>query len=136
MVPINIIWFPLDSPMDHKPSCDSSMTPLWTTVFVDDLLINSKNVAEHELHLKKALEQLRAAGAQANIKKCELHVTQPKYLGFISTTDGIEADPEKTEVIQNWAVPTTVRDVQSFLGFCHFHRRLIKDYSRIAQPLS
>ncbi|ODM14959.1 hypothetical protein SI65_09711 [Aspergillus cristatus] len=80
----------------------------FVTAFVDDLLIYSKNAVEHELHVKKVLEQLRAAGLQASIKKCEFHVTQTKYLGFILTTDGIEVDPEKTAVIQNWAVPTTV----------------------------
>ncbi|ODM16893.1 hypothetical protein SI65_07858 [Aspergillus cristatus] len=84
----------------------------FVTAFVDDLLIYSKNTVEHELHVKKVLERLRAAGLQASIKKCEFHVTQTKYLGFILTTDGIEVDPEKTAVIQNWAVPTTVWGVQ------------------------
>ncbi|ODM22623.1 hypothetical protein SI65_00212 [Aspergillus cristatus] len=106
------------------------------TAFVDGLLIYSKNTTEHELHVKKVLERLRAAGLQASIKKCEFHVTQTKYLGFILTTDGIEVDPEKTAVICNWAVPTTVRGVQSFLGFCNFYRRFIKNYSRIAKPLN
>lgn len=108
----------------------------FVTAFVDDLLIYSKNAAEHELHVKKVLERLRAAGLQASIRKCEFHVTRTKYLGFILTTDGIEVDPEKTAVICNWAVPTTVRGVQSFLGFCNFYRRFIKDYSRIAKPLN
>ncbi|BCR85209.1 uncharacterized protein ACHE_20667S [Aspergillus chevalieri] len=108
----------------------------FVTAFVDDLLIYSKNAMEHELHVKKVLERLRAAGLQASIKKCEFHVTRTKYLGFILTTDGIEVDPEKTAVICNWAVPTTVRGVQSFLGFCNFYRRFIKNYSRIAKPLN
>lgn len=59
-----------------------------------------------------------------------------KYLGFILTTNGIEVDPEKTAVICNWAVPATVQGVQSFLGFCNFYQRFIKDYSRITKPLS
>lgn len=93
----------------------------FVTAFVDDLLIYSKNAAEHEIHVKKVLERLRTAGLQASIRKCEFHVTQTKYLGFILTTDGIEVDPEKSAVICNWAVPTTVRGVQSFLGFCNFY---------------
>ena len=108
----------------------------FVTAFVDDLLIYSKDAVEHELHVKKVLERLRAAGLQASIKKCEFHVTRTKYLGFILTTNGIEVDPEKTAVICDWAVPTTVRGVQSFLGFCNFYRRFIKDYSRIAKPLN
>lgn len=59
-----------------------------------------------------------------------------KYLGFILTTNGNEVDPEKTAVICNLAVPTTVQGVQSCLGFCNFYQRFIKDYSRIAKPLN
>ena len=104
--------------------------------FVDDILIYSENEAEHEIHVKKVLERLRAAGLQASIKKCEFHTTRTKYLGFILTTNGIEADPEKTAIIRNWAVPTTVWGIQSFLGFCNFYRRFIKGYSRIAKALN
>jgi len=108
----------------------------FVTAFVGDLLIYSKDVVEHELHVKKVLERLRAAGLQASIDQCEFHVTRTKYLGFTLTIDGIEVDPEKTAVICNWDVPTTIRDVQSFLGFCNFYRRFIKDYSRVAKPLN
>ena len=108
----------------------------FVTAFVDDLIIYSKNETEHEKHVKMVLERLRAAGLQASIKKCEFHVTRTKYLGFILTTEGIEVDPEKTQVIHDWKVPNTVRGVQSFLGFCNFYRRFIKDYSRVARPLN
>ena len=108
----------------------------FVTAFMDDLLIYSKDAAEHELHVKKVLERLRAAGLQASIKKCEFHVTRTNYLGFILTTNGIEVDPEKTAVICDWAVPTTVWVVQSFFGFCNFYWRFTKDYSCIAKPLN
>lgn len=58
-----------------------------------------------------------------------------KYLGFIVGTNGVEVDPEKVAVITNWLVPSTVKKVQSFFGFCNFYRRFIKDYSHIARPL-
>jgi reverse transcriptase-like protein/integrase-like protein len=106
------------------------------TAFIDDLLIYSNNELEHEEHVKKVLTRLREAGLQASINKCEFHVKRTKYLGFIVTTEGIEVDPEKTAVIQNWKKPSTVKGVQSFLGFCNFYRRFIKDYSRIARPLN
>lgn len=108
----------------------------FVTAFVDDLLIYSQNAAEHEIHVKKVLERLRGAGLQASIKKCEFHVTRTKYLGFILSTDGIEVDPEKTAVIHQWKEPSTVRGVQSFLGFCNFYRRFIENYSRISRPLN
>jgi predicted aspartyl protease len=109
---------------------------IFLTAFMDDLLIYSKNKKDHRKHVAKVLQRLREAGLQASIKKCEFHVTRTKYLGFIVTTEGIEVDPEKTAVVLNWEVPTTVRGVQSFLGFCNFYRRFIKNYSRIARPLA
>ena len=68
-------------------------------------------------------------------KKCEFHVTTTKYLGFIIKPDGIKVDPEKVEAVLSWKVPTTVRGVQSFLGFCNFYRKFIEGYNRIAKPL-
>jgi transposase InsO family protein len=106
------------------------------TVFIDDLLIYSENELDHQNHVRLVLERLRKAGLQASIQKCEFHVTRTKYLGFIVSTQGIETDPEKIMVIQQWKKPSTVRGVQSFLGFCNFYRRFIKNYSRIARPLN
>ena len=80
----------------------------FVTAFIDDLIIYLKNAAEHEQHVKMVLKQLCDAGLQASIKKCEFHVTQTKYLGFILMTDGIEVNPEKTQIIHNWKVPDTV----------------------------
>lgn len=107
----------------------------FVTAFVDDLLIYSSNELEHKMHVQKVLERLRAAGLQASLEKCEFHVKRTKYLGFIISTDGIEVDPAKTDVIRGWDRPTTVKGVQAFLGFCNFYRRFIKNYSRIAKPL-
>jgi hypothetical protein len=103
--------------------------------FIDDLLIYSDNELEHEIHVRTVLQRLRDAGLQASIKKCEFHVTTTKYLGFIITPEGIKVDPEKVEAVLTWKVPTTVRGVQSFLGFCNFYRKFIAEYSRIALPL-
>jgi hypothetical protein len=106
------------------------------TAYLDDILIYSENELEHEEHVRKVLLRLRQAGLQADIQKSEFSVKRTKYLGFIISTDGIEADPEKTAVIDQWEPPRTVKGVQSFLGFCNFYRRFIKDYGRIAKPLN
>jgi transposase InsO family protein len=106
------------------------------TAYLDDILIYSDDPQEHEMHVKLVLERLRAAGLQADIKKCEFNVTRTKYLGFIVSTDGVEVDPEKIAVIMQWKYPRTVKGVQSFLGFCNFYRRFIQDYGRLAAPLT
>ena len=106
------------------------------TAYLDDIIIYSEDPLEHEVHVRKVLERLRDAGLQADIRKSEFHVKRTKYLGFIISTDGVEADLEKTAVIQQWQPPRTVKGVQSFLGFCNFYRRFIKDYGRVARPLN
>jgi transposase InsO family protein len=106
------------------------------TAYLDDILIYSEDPLEHEAHVKKVLDRLRAAGLQADIKKSEFSVTRTKYLGFIISTTGIEVDPEKVSVVKDWKEPKTVKGVQSFLGFCNFYRRFIADYGRVAKPLN
>jgi transposase InsO family protein len=105
------------------------------TAYLDDILIYSDNELEHEHHVKRVLERLRDAGLQIDLKKCEFHVTRTKYLGFIISTNGIEVDPDKISVVKNWTPLSTVKGVQSFLGFCNFYRRFIRDYGIIAKPL-
>ena len=106
------------------------------TVYLDDILIYSENRKEHAAHVKKVLQRLREAGLQVDIKKCEFSVESTRYLGFIVSTDGVSVDPAKVSAVRNWQAPTTVKGIQSFLGFCNFYRRFIRDYGRIAKPLN
>ena len=106
------------------------------TAYIDDILIYSDTLKEHEDHVKKVLRKLKDAGLQADLKKCEFHVTKTKFLGFIVGREGVTVDPEKVEVVKEWAVPSNLRGVQSFLGFCNFYRKFIKDHGRVARPLT
>lgn len=106
------------------------------SAYIDDILIYSSNELEHQEHVAKVLTRLREAGLQADIEKCEFHVKETKFLGFIVGTEGIAVDPDKVVAVRDWKEPTTVKGVQSFLGFCNFYRRFVKEYSRIAKPLN
>ena len=75
------------------------------TAYLDDIMIYSENELEHEEHVRKVLLRLRKAGLQANIKKSEFSVKRTKYLRFIISIDGIEVDPKKTSVIDDWEPP-------------------------------
>jgi hypothetical protein len=108
---------------------------VFVTAFVDDILIYSETLEEHEKHVKEVLKRLREAGLQVSLSKCEFHKKETKFLGFIIGVDGIRVDPGKIRVIQEWEPPDTVRGIQSFLGFCNFYRRFIEEYSKIAKPL-
>ena len=106
------------------------------TAYLDDILIYSEDPLKHESQVKKVLQRLRDAGLQADIKKSEFSVTRTKYLGYIMTTKGIEVDPEKVEPLRNWERPRTVTGVKSFLGFCGFYRQFVRDFGKIARPLT
>jgi len=109
---------------------------VFCTAYLDDILIYSDDLLEHEIHVKKVLQRLRDAGLQVDIKKSEFSVTRTKYLRFIVSTEGIEVDQSKVEVVQKWKEPRTVKGIQSFLGFCNFYRQFIMNYSRVAKPLN
>ena len=105
------------------------------SAYMDDVIIFSKTRAEHTEHVRKVLQKLVDAGLQADINKSEFGVQKTKFLGLIISSDGVEMDPQKIETILEWSLPHNCRDIQSFIGFCNFYRRFIKDFSRIAQPL-
>ena len=81
------------------------------------------------------LQKLQEAGLQADVRKSEFDVTKTKFLGLIVSKDGISMDPEKIKVIQEWETPRNLTEVQSFVGFCNFYRRFIKDFSKILRPM-
>ena len=108
---------------------------VFCTAYIDDILIYSRSVKEHKVHVRKVLEALRAAGLQLDIEKCEFFVTETTYLGLIISDKGIQMDPQKVAAIKEWLSPKNVRDIQAFVGFANFYRRFVRGFSEIASPL-
>lgn len=105
------------------------------SAYLDDILIYSKTKEEHLEHVRKVLLQLREAGLFAKISKCEFFVRKTKFLGLIVGEDGIQMDPDKVKTVREWPIPTSVTDVQAFIGFANFYRRFIRDFSKVILPL-
>ena len=105
------------------------------TAYIDDIMIYSNSKKEHQTHIRKVLAALQKAGLQADIDKCEFHVTKISYLGLIISTEGIRIDPKKVEAVQNWETPTYVRDVQVFMGFANFYRRFTRAFSDVVRTM-
>src|SRR5947207_6490068 len=82
------------------------------------------------------MELMPNDGVHLRLGKCKFHTTKTKYLGFIISTEGISMDPRKLVEIRNWDRPTTVKEVQEFLGFTNFYRRFILGYLDIVKPLT
>jgi hypothetical protein len=108
----------------------------FVVVFIDDILIFSKTKEEHEEQLRLVLEKLRSHQLYAKFSKCDFWLTEDAFLGHIISAGGISVDPSKVRDVLNWIPPTTASEIQSFLGLVGYYRRFIKDFSKIAKPMT
>jgi hypothetical protein len=103
-------------------------------VFIDDILIYSKNEEEHAQHLKIVLTRLRGYQLYAKFSKCAFWLEEIQFLGHVLSANGIAVDPSKVKDILEWKPPTTVHQVRSFLGLAGYYRRFISDFSKLVKP--
>ncbi|GJT18116.1 putative reverse transcriptase domain-containing protein [Tanacetum coccineum] len=105
-------------------------------VFIDDILIYSRNKEEHANHLRIILELLKKEKLYAKFSKCDFWISIVQFLGHVIDSQGIHVDPAKIEAVKNWASPTTPTEVRQFLGLAGYYQRFIKDFSKIAKSLT
>uniref|UniRef100_A0A2N9FJY2 Reverse transcriptase domain-containing protein n=1 Tax=Fagus sylvatica TaxID=28930 RepID=A0A2N9FJY2_FAGSY len=108
----------------------------FVVVYFDDILIYSKNLDDHVVHVKSVLDVLRKERLFANLKKCTFYTDKLVFLGFVVSAQGIQVDEEKVRAIQDWPSPTSVGNVRSFHGLASFYRRFVKDFSSLAAPFT
>ena len=105
-------------------------------VYIDDILIYSKDPKAHRRHVAEVLERLRKHGLYAKLSKCKFSTDTVEFLGFMIGLDGVAMESSHVEMILKWPVSCTYREIQVFLGFTNFYRRFIANYSKIATPLT
>ena len=105
-------------------------------VYIDDILVYSKTAEEHARHLEAVLGRLRDNKLYANGEKSDFAHEEIEFLGHVVTRDGIKPDMKKVKAIQEWKRPSTQKGLRSFLGLANYYRRFIRDFSKIARPLS
>ncbi|WVZ83050.1 LOW QUALITY PROTEIN: hypothetical protein U9M48_030234 [Paspalum notatum var. saurae] len=108
----------------------------FVVVFIDDILIYSKNEKEHEEHLRVVLTRLREHKLYAKFSKCAFWLKEVGFLGHILSEKGVAVDPSKVKDVLNWKQPEIVIEIRSFLGLAGYYRRFIKDFSKIAKPMT
>ena len=103
-------------------------------IFLDDVLVYSKDFASHIRDIGLVLDCLRKAGLQLKAKKCQIGADQVAYLGHVVSSMGVHPDPRKVHAITSFQ-PRTRRDLSSFVGMSGYYRKFIRNYAKIARPL-
>ena len=108
----------------------------FVVVYLDDILVYSRNPEEHLSHLRFVLEVLRREKLFAKLSKCSFNKAEILYLGHVVGKNGLRPDPKKSSVVRNWPKPAGVSELRSFLGLSNYFRRFIQGYSSLVSPLT
>jgi hypothetical protein len=105
-------------------------------VFFDDILVYSKDMEAHLVHLRITLDALRENQLFAKLSKCTIRCGEVEYLGHIVTAQGVCADPGKIQAMVDWPFPKNIKGLRGFLGLTGYYRKFIKGHGTIAAPLT
>ncbi|KAK3553025.1 hypothetical protein QTP86_031215 [Hemibagrus guttatus] len=120
----------------HKGDDGISSPHQWGIAYIDDILVYSTSMEEHVHHVREVLSRLQRHHLYIKLEKCKFHRTTVMFLGYVISRQGVEMDAVKVQEVTEWPSPTTVRELQRFLGFANFYRRFIRNYSSVAGPLT
>lgn len=105
-------------------------------VYMDDIVIFSTSLQEHIQSLKTVFQRHREVNLKVQLDKTEFLRKETNLLGHVITPNGIKANPDKIKAIQNYPIPKTLKEIRSFLGITGYYQKFIKDYAKIAKPLT
>uniref|UniRef100_A0A0A9WGS4 RNA-directed DNA polymerase n=2 Tax=Lygus hesperus TaxID=30085 RepID=A0A0A9WGS4_LYGHE len=125
-----------NAPATFQRLMEAVLPPDLALVYLDDIIVLGPDFPSVLSKLEKVLQRLANAGLQVRPDKCSFFTRQTCYLGHIISGDGVQTDPKKTDAIRAWPVPTSRKQVRSFLGMCSYYRRFIKGFSELACPLN
>ena len=114
----------------------SDMLDVGVLAYMDDILVYGVTEEEHNERVKEVLKRLTTNGLAVSPEKCVWKAQEVEFLGYIIGREGVKMSKDKVDAVLKWKTPESLAEVQSFLGFANFYRRFIKDYSRVARPLT
>ncbi|KAJ9530390.1 hypothetical protein QJQ45_000755 [Haematococcus lacustris] len=105
-------------------------------VYLDDILVMSKSLPDHMQHLRLVFDLLRANKLYAKMSKCEFMQLTLKFLGHVISAGAMSVDLDKVRAIADWPLPSSLTQLQSFLGAANFVRKFVQGFSAISAPLT
>jgi hypothetical protein len=105
-------------------------------VYIDDILVFSKTCKQHVKDLQNVLGKLCQYSLKASLPKCQFFQSSVKFLGFVISSKGLQMDKGKLSTILDWPLPSSLKHLRRFLGFCNFYRRFIPKFLGLARPLT
>ena len=105
-------------------------------VYLDDIIIFSRTAEEHLSHMKQVFEKLRNTQLLMKLSKCHFFTKEIQYLRHILSTKGIRPLQSKIQAINNMHPPKTAKQVCTFLGLVGYYRKFIKNFAKMAKPLT
>nr|VZI44544.1 unnamed protein product [Spirometra erinaceieuropaei] len=103
-------------------------------IYLDDVIVFGKPIAQHTVNPRAVLLALREAGLMPNPQKCQFLREKVNYLGHEVSPSSIQVSSEKVEAIHTWPTPNSTTDVRSFLRLTSYYRRFVRDFPGIARP--
>jgi len=114
---------------------DDLITEGVVVVYLDDILIFTETLKEHQRVTWRVMELLQKNNLFLKPEKCKFKKTEVEYLGVIISQNSVKMDPVKVAGVMEWPTPSNRKEVQSFLGFTNFYCRFIQGFSHLAHPL-
>ena len=110
----------------------------WSTclVYLDDIIVFSRIVADHLDQLRDVFTCLKNAGLTLKPSKCHLLQMEVRYLGHVVSGKGIQTDSENVQSVFDWPIPLNQKDLKRFLGLASYYRRFVQGFAQVAAPLN
>jgi len=104
--------------------------------YLDDIIVFGETPEQLMDNLDRVFTRLKEKGLKAKPSKCVLFRSPIDFLGHMVSADGIQPQPDKLAAIRDWSTPHCLRDVRAFCGLASYYRKFVKDFAKIAEPLS
>ena len=105
-------------------------------VYLDDIIVFSRDMKQHLERCRVVFSRLRSAGLKLKVSKCNMMRDSVQFLGHVVSGSGVATDPEKISKVKEWPQPKDIHDVKAFYGLCSYYRKFVKDFAKIAAPLT